>query len=310
MGGLKLTLVQRTASYLGPLRGCAILGARRRTAQVPVDASLLVLLSFGERRRRPRKLDPLLAFLPRKACRAQYGRPTHHQSFNPMIATRQWSRTGLRSRSCGSGVSSGYYLHKADLYRVFVVPQDIGASYVYESFFKPYIAKHETEIDQNLLELRTRAGDMAVLYFQKTQTSRQQARQQQQRPPPPQTQQVNPAPSVPPAQPQPQPQPTQAPPTPPRNQTQDTTPVLVPLPGAVSPAKPQPQPQKPGPEAIFTDGPQNTEAIQVDPSGSGPSTCNAHHSSVPDEDTLIQEAIRMTRGRIRMRVAGSGPPPS
>jgi receptor expression-enhancing protein 1/2/3/4 len=38
---------------------------------------------------------------------------------------------------------------------------------VYESFFKPYIAKHETEIDQNLLELRTRAGDMALVYFQR-----------------------------------------------------------------------------------------------------------------------------------------------
>jgi hypothetical protein len=42
-----------------------------------------------------------------------------------------------------------------------------GTAYVYESFFKPYIAKHETEIDRNLLELRTRAGDMTVLYFQK-----------------------------------------------------------------------------------------------------------------------------------------------
>jgi hypothetical protein len=40
-----------------------------------------------------------------------------------------------------------------------------GTAYVYESFFKPYIAKHETEIDRNLLELRTRAGDIAVLYF-------------------------------------------------------------------------------------------------------------------------------------------------
>lgn len=42
-----------------------------------------------------------------------------------------------------------------------------GTSYVYESFFKPYIGKHEAEIDRNLLELRTRAGDMAVHYFQK-----------------------------------------------------------------------------------------------------------------------------------------------
>ena len=38
---------------------------------------------------------------------------------------------------------------------------------MYETFFKPYIAKHETEIDRNLLELRTRAGDMAVVYFQR-----------------------------------------------------------------------------------------------------------------------------------------------
>jgi len=38
---------------------------------------------------------------------------------------------------------------------------------VYDSFFRPYVAKHETEIDRNLLELRTRAGDIAVLYWQK-----------------------------------------------------------------------------------------------------------------------------------------------
>ena len=38
---------------------------------------------------------------------------------------------------------------------------------MYDSFFRPYVAKHETEIDRNLLELRTRAGDTAVLYWQK-----------------------------------------------------------------------------------------------------------------------------------------------
>lgn len=42
-----------------------------------------------------------------------------------------------------------------------------GTTYVYDSFFRPYVAKHETEIDRNLLELRTRAGDIAVLYWQK-----------------------------------------------------------------------------------------------------------------------------------------------
>lgn len=43
-------------------------------------------------------------------------------------------------------------------------PKTRGTTYVYDSFFKPYVAKHENEIDRNLVELRTRAGDMAVIY--------------------------------------------------------------------------------------------------------------------------------------------------
>ncbi|KAF8405361.1 hypothetical protein HHK36_010265 [Tetracentron sinense] len=46
-------------------------------------------------------------------------------------------------------------------------PKTKGTTYVYDSFFRPYLAKHETEIDRNLLELRARAGDIAVLYWQK-----------------------------------------------------------------------------------------------------------------------------------------------
>ncbi|XP_062098294.1 HVA22-like protein i [Humulus lupulus] len=46
-------------------------------------------------------------------------------------------------------------------------PRMKGTTYVYDSFFKPYLAKHENEIDRNLLELRTRAGDIAVLYWQR-----------------------------------------------------------------------------------------------------------------------------------------------
>lgn len=42
-----------------------------------------------------------------------------------------------------------------------------GTSYVYDSFFRPYVARHENEIDRNLSELRTRAGDMAVVYWQR-----------------------------------------------------------------------------------------------------------------------------------------------
>ncbi|KAF5202244.1 Hva22-like protein i [Thalictrum thalictroides] len=49
-------------------------------------------------------------------------------------------------------------------------PKTKGTTYVYDSFFRPYIAKHETEIDRNLLELKTRAGDMAILYWQRAAT--------------------------------------------------------------------------------------------------------------------------------------------
>lgn len=42
-----------------------------------------------------------------------------------------------------------------------------GTAYVYDTFFRPYVAKHETEIDRNLLELRTRAGDIVILYSQR-----------------------------------------------------------------------------------------------------------------------------------------------
>jgi len=38
---------------------------------------------------------------------------------------------------------------------------------VYDSFFKPYVAKHENEIDRSLLELRTRAGDMVFVNWQR-----------------------------------------------------------------------------------------------------------------------------------------------
>lgn len=49
-------------------------------------------------------------------------------------------------------------------------PKTKGTTYVYHSFFRPYIAKHEPHIDRNLLELKTRAGDIAILYCQKAAT--------------------------------------------------------------------------------------------------------------------------------------------
>ncbi|KAG2313376.1 hypothetical protein Bca4012_027942 [Brassica carinata] len=44
----------------------------------------------------------------------------------------------------------------------------LGTTYVYDAFFRPYVSKHENEIDRNLMELKTRAGDIAIIYIQKS----------------------------------------------------------------------------------------------------------------------------------------------
>jgi receptor expression-enhancing protein 1/2/3/4 len=61
-----------------------------------------------------------------------------------------------------------FAFHRICLFIFAVMLQSFqGTSYVYESFFRPYISKHETDIDRNLSELRTMAGDMAVSYWQR-----------------------------------------------------------------------------------------------------------------------------------------------
>ncbi|CAN8316586.1 unnamed protein product [Cochlearia groenlandica] len=44
-------------------------------------------------------------------------------------------------------------------------PKTKGTRHVYERLLKPYIAKHETEIDRKIMELRARAWDFFVFYF-------------------------------------------------------------------------------------------------------------------------------------------------
>ncbi|KMT06667.1 hypothetical protein BVRB_7g158310 [Beta vulgaris subsp. vulgaris] len=45
-------------------------------------------------------------------------------------------------------------------------PQTKGTSYVYESLLRPFVSKHETDIDKNLQEIRYRAWDLAIYYWQ------------------------------------------------------------------------------------------------------------------------------------------------
>ncbi|CAN6586765.1 unnamed protein product [Malus baccata var. baccata] len=45
-------------------------------------------------------------------------------------------------------------------------PKTKGTFFVYKTFLRPYVAKHETDIDRKLLEMRARAWDLTVLYWQ------------------------------------------------------------------------------------------------------------------------------------------------
>jgi receptor expression-enhancing protein 1/2/3/4 len=38
---------------------------------------------------------------------------------------------------------------------------------VYHTFLRPFVTRHESDIDRNLNELRTRAGDVAFLWWQR-----------------------------------------------------------------------------------------------------------------------------------------------
>ncbi|WOG98266.1 hypothetical protein DCAR_0417607 [Daucus carota subsp. sativus] len=44
-------------------------------------------------------------------------------------------------------------------------PKTKGTGYIYETLLRPFVIKHETDIDKNLQELRTRTWDLAIYYY-------------------------------------------------------------------------------------------------------------------------------------------------
>ncbi|XP_024399110.1 putative HVA22-like protein g isoform X1 [Physcomitrium patens] len=46
-------------------------------------------------------------------------------------------------------------------------PNTLGTKYVYSTFLRPIVARHEAEIDHHLHELTTRGGDLAYFWWQK-----------------------------------------------------------------------------------------------------------------------------------------------
>ncbi|KAG6644618.1 hypothetical protein I3843_08G065400 [Carya illinoinensis] len=206
-------------------------------------------------------------------------------------------------------------------------PKTKGTTYVYDSFFRPYLAKHETEIDRNLLELRTRAGDIAVLYWQRAASYGQTriydilqyvAAQSTPRPRPSQPQQPSvrvgktPATSngqaASPVQPQ-----TEEPPSPTSStsSSQHQKEVAEEV-GRAQEPKGRPaavgvntQKATAAPETTSEATPTEAESMQIEVA---PSSSNDENTNTAPKETVMEEAIRVTRGRLRKaRSAGKSP---
>ncbi|XP_075651671.1 putative HVA22-like protein g [Castanea sativa] len=214
-------------------------------------------------------------------------------------------------------------------------PKTKGTTYVYDSFFKPYVSKHENEIDRNLLELRTRAGDMAILYWQRaasygqtriyeilqfvaaqstprTRPPQSQPQQQQQ-----QKQQPNgrvrptPPPKRQPAKAQPE---TEEPPSPTSSTSssqdqkevaEEVGPSQVPkaapptaAPPAAAPPAAAANTQKATAPSETTSQTTPTEAQPMQIEATPPSSTE-ENTNPPPPETVIDESIRVTRGRLR-----------
>lgn len=205
-------------------------------------------------------------------------------------------------------------------------PKTKGTTYVYETFFRPYVAKHENEIDRNLLELRTRAGDIVVLYWQKaasygqtrffeilqyvasqspSQSSRSRPVQPRQQP-----QQIRRTTSTAaarqPAVSQQHEQQTCAPPSPTKSQLQEPTKAGVPPPAPPVAQPPTSSAVASSPTSEATAFPTSTgdgEAMQIEVTNAA----SQEDTNPPPQETPMDEAIRMTRGRLRKRAATAGP---
>ncbi|KAM3758648.1 hypothetical protein ACB098_01G060900 [Castanea mollissima] len=214
-------------------------------------------------------------------------------------------------------------------------PKTKGTTYVYDSFFRPYVSKHENEIDRNLLELRTRAGDMAILYWQRaasygqtriyeilqfvaaqstprTRPPQSQPQQQQQ-----QKQQPNgrvrptPPPKRQPAKAQPE---TEEPPSPTSSTSssqdqkevaEEVGPSQVPKAAPPTAAPPAPAPPAPAANTQKATAPSETtsqtttteaQPMQIEAT---PPSSTEENTNPPPPETVIDESIRVTRGRLR-----------
>lgn len=203
-------------------------------------------------------------------------------------------------------------------------PKTKGTTYVYDSFFRPYIAKHEPEIDRNLLELRTRAGDIAVVYWQRVASYGQTrvfeilqyvAAQSTPRPRPAQPQQQGTGARKPTAVPNRRPtskvpSPSDEPPSPGSSssasssqddeeeaQESGTSQSLTAAPPRTNVLNAQKGPAVQPPAETSNHVKANeTEAMQIEAVSS---SANENVDPPPVQETVMEEAVRVTRNRLR-----------
>ncbi|KAG6533876.1 hypothetical protein ZIOFF_007754 [Zingiber officinale] len=83
-----------------------------------------------------------------------------------------WSVIALSpSTRVGDAFISWFPMHneaKLAFYIYLWYPKTKGTTYIYQNLLQPFIEKHETEIDRNLLEFKTRTGGVMLQVWQKT----------------------------------------------------------------------------------------------------------------------------------------------
>lgn len=203
-------------------------------------------------------------------------------------------------------------------------PKTKGTTYVYDSFFRPYVSKHENEIDRNLLELRTRAGDMAILYWQRAASYGQTriyeilqfvAAQSTPRTRPPQSQPQQQQPNGRVRQPPPKRQPakaqpeTEEPPSPTSSTSssqhqkevaEEVGPSQVPkaAPPAEDPPEAAANTQKATAPSETTSQTTPTEDQPMQIEATPPSSAE-ENTNPPPPEPVVEESIRVTRAKLR-----------
>uniref|UniRef100_A0A1J3HKB0 HVA22-like protein n=1 Tax=Noccaea caerulescens TaxID=107243 RepID=A0A1J3HKB0_NOCCA len=198
-------------------------------------------------------------------------------------------------------------------------PKTRGTTYVYESFFRPYLSQHENDIDHSLLELRTRAGDMVVIYWQRVASYGQTrifeilqyvAAQSTPRPQPPQKRggRANQAPAKPKKSPvaQPKPEVVELPSSSSSSSSDDEGNEATDK--AAGPSKPTSAPATDTKTAQIVQKSvaspaQSTTQVEVEPmlieSEEEPESVDETSKQEAPKETVMEQTIRMTRGRLR-----------